>query len=75
MLIHPNEKPVPLMSAIIRDITTKQDVIIDPFGGSFSTYKAAQKEGRQCISFELHDNYHAKSAHVVDLGYQQLLFS
>lgn len=56
-LIHPNEKPVSLMAAIIRDITRKGETIIDPFGGSFSTAIAAHREGRNCISYELHEEY------------------
>jgi DNA modification methylase len=56
-LIHPNEKPVPLLAAIIRDITTKGELVIDPFGGSFSTALAAHQEGRKFISYELHEEY------------------
>lgn len=54
---HPNEKPINLMAAIIRDMTSAGETILDPFGGSFSTFKASVKEGRRCISFELHDKY------------------
>lgn len=57
-LIHPNEKPVALLAAIIRDITTPNEIIIDPFGGSFSTAIAATREGRRIISFELHPEYY-----------------
>ena len=39
-LKHPNEKPVNLIAALIRDITSPGELIIDPFGGSFSTFKA-----------------------------------
>jgi DNA modification methylase len=56
-LIHPNEKPVPLIAAIIRDITEKNELVIDPFGGSFSTALAAHQEGRSYISYELHEEY------------------
>ena len=56
-LKHPNEKPVNLIAALIRDITSNGETIVDPFGGSFSTFKASVKEGRKCISFELHDEY------------------
>jgi DNA modification methylase len=56
-LKHPNEKPVNLIAAIVRDLTNKGDLVVDPFGGSFSTFKACYQEGRDCISFELHDEY------------------
>lgn len=56
-LIHPNEKPAPLIAAIIRDITKRGEVIVDPFGGSFSTALAALQEGRKYLSYELHPEY------------------
>lgn len=56
-LIHPNEKPVPLIQQIIRDLTIENEIILDPFGGSFSTYKASILEKRKCISFELSEHY------------------
>ena len=48
---------ISLIAALIRDISNKNDLILDPFGGSFSTYRAAIQEGRKCISFELHDEF------------------
>ena len=56
-LKHPNEKPVNLIAALVRDLTSKGDLVVDPFGGSFSTHKACYLEGRDCISFELHEGY------------------
>jgi len=56
-LVHPNEKPIRLMQALIRDVSQPGEMILDPFGGSFSTFKAAVKEGRKCISFEMHEQY------------------
>lgn len=73
-LIHPNEKPVNLMAALVRDLTTKDELVLDPFGGSFSTYRACQKEGRRCISFELHDQYFESGKHLSDKGYTAQLF-
>jgi DNA modification methylase len=59
-LIHPNEKPVDLLRAIIRDLTVKGETIVDPFGGSFNTAVAAYKEGRRCVSWELMEDYYNK---------------
>ena len=70
---HPNEKPVPLIQAIIRDITEKNELIVDPFGGSFSTYKAANKEGRRCITYELHPHY-AELRHEADKNIDICIF-
>jgi len=67
-LKHPNEKPVNLICALIRDITRSGETIIDPFGGSFSTFKASVKEGRKCISFELHEEYFKLGANALLFG-------
>ena len=56
-LIHPNEKPINLMAALIRDITIAGDVVYDPFGGSMATLCAAHKEKRIGISTELSKKY------------------
>lgn len=50
--IHPTQKPLWLMESIIENFTDKGDLIIDPFGGSFSTAVAAKKLGRQVLIFE-----------------------
>lgn len=55
--MHPNEKPVNLLRAIIRDITSKDEVILDLFSGSGSTSIAANIEGRKFIAFELDKGY------------------
>ena len=73
-MIHPNEKPVNLMAALVRDLTTKDELVLDPFGGSFSTYRACQKEGRRCISFELHDGYFESGKRLADRGHTIQMF-
>lgn len=49
---HPTEKPVSLMSEIIRDFTQPREIICDPFCGSGTTGVAAVKLGRQFIGVE-----------------------
>lgn len=56
-LIHPNEKPIELLKQLIKDISTENELIVDLFGGSFSTYIAAKMLNRKCISFELSEHY------------------
>jgi site-specific DNA-methyltransferase (adenine-specific) len=57
-MIHPNEKPVELLSQIIKDLTSEStELIVDPFGGSFSTFIAARLLNRKCISCELDEYY------------------
>ena len=74
-LIHPNQKPIELMAAIIRDITIVGETVLDPFGGSFSTYIAATRNRRKAISFELHEEYYKTGLKNADLeSGKQLLF-
>lgn len=52
-LIHPHEKPLALLGELIRHSTSPNDFIVDPFGGSSSTVRAARAEKRSCVSIEL----------------------
>lgn len=54
-LIHPHEKPTALLSELIRFSTNPGDFIVDPFGGSGSTVRAARALGRSAVAIELDD--------------------
>lgn len=56
-MVHPTEKPVPLMRHLIRDYTEWGDLIWEPFGGSGSTGIAALHEGRRCVMSELNEGF------------------
>ena len=57
-LIHPHEKPLPLLGEFIRHSTSPRDFIVDPFAGSGSTVRAAKQEGRSSVGIELdQDNW------------------
>ena len=58
--IHPTEKPVELLKLFITNSTNENDIILDPFGGSFATALAAKMTKRSCISFEIDGNYYEK---------------
>lgn len=50
--LHPTQKPVRLMQALI-ELTTRQDqIVLDPFAGSGSTLVAAQNTYRRFIGYE-----------------------
>lgn len=51
-LIHPHEKPLPLLESLIKHSTKQGDFIVDPFGGSCSIVRAAQRVGRSCVAIE-----------------------
>lgn len=53
---HLTQKPIALLSYLISAYTTKNEYILDPFGGSNSTNIAAKLLNRNSISFEI-DEY------------------
>lgn len=51
-LIHPHEKPLPLLETFIKQSTNAGDWLVDPFGGSGSLARAARNAGRNCVCIE-----------------------
>lgn len=51
-MVHPNEKPVPLIEKLIEDCTYPNAVMLDPFMGSGSHIEAAIKRNRRYIGIE-----------------------
>lgn len=54
---HPTQKPISLMSRIILDITSPDELVIDPFFGSCSTGVACARYGRAFIGIEINEEY------------------
>ncbi len=54
---HPTVKPVALMSYLIKMITPKGGIVLDPFAGSGSTLVAARDNGFQYIGIEMTEEY------------------
>lgn len=54
---HPTQKPVNLLERIIKASSNSGDVVLDLFGGSFTTAYAAKKLHRDTISIELNQDY------------------
>ena len=57
LAIHPNSKPIALLSDILLDCTKRGDIVVDPFSGSGSTLIAAQRTGRIARVIELDPRY------------------
>ena len=60
-LIHPHEKPVQLLVELIKASTKEGDFIVDPFGGSGSLVRAAQRVNRSAVAIE-YDEYNYQQA-------------
>ena len=54
---HPTQKPEALLDRIIKASSNRDDIVLDPFSGSFTTCAVANKLGRIAIGIELNPEY------------------
>jgi site-specific DNA-methyltransferase (adenine-specific) len=59
---HTTQKPVALMTELVRDFTDEGETILDPFAGSGTTGVAAKLNGRKAILIEREERYCAVAA-------------
>ena len=55
---HPTEKPVYLLSYLVKKSTSENELVLDPFMGSGSTGVACRQTSRNFIGIELDKNYY-----------------
>ena len=55
--VHPAQMPVGLVKRCIEFSTDKDDLVCDPFLGSGTTLEACRKTDRNCIGFEISDEW------------------
>jgi len=55
--VHKTQKPVELLRKIILSSSNEDSLILDPFGGSGTTYAVAEAYGRKWLGTELEDEY------------------
>jgi site-specific DNA-methyltransferase (adenine-specific) len=55
--VHPTQKPLRLMSELVRLFTDPGELIFDPFAGSGTTLRAAKDCGRRAIGIEISEQY------------------
>jgi site-specific DNA-methyltransferase (adenine-specific) len=54
---HPTEKPINLIKYFIEKSSNKGDLVLDTFGGSCGTAIASRQIERNCICFEIEEDY------------------
>lgn len=55
--VHPTQKPIRMLSEILKDFTKEGEIVIDVFGGSGSTLIACEQFNRKCYMCELDPHY------------------
>ena len=55
--VHPTQKPVRMLSDILKDFTKEDENVLDLFGGSGSTLIACENLNRKCYMMELDPKY------------------
>ncbi len=55
---HPTQKPEKLLERIILSSSNENDIVLDPFSGTFTTSSVAIKNNRKAIGIELNDKYY-----------------
>lgn len=54
---HPTVKPIALLRSLIRHVTPRGGLVLDPFAGSGTTGQAAREEGFEAVLIEADANY------------------
>ena len=54
---HPTVKPVALMQWLVRLVTPRGGVVLEPFAGSGTTAEACVAEGLKCVAIEREESY------------------
>lgn len=54
---HPTQKPEALLERVIKASSNIDDIVLDPFSGSFTTCATAKKLGRKSIGIEINEEY------------------
>ena len=70
--VHPAQKPLSLMEALLRDFTDRGDLVVDPFSGSGSTGVACKRLGRRFLGWERDAEYAPRAQHRIESVREQL---
>jgi len=64
--LHPTQKPLAVLSKLIKIFTNEGDVVIDPCAGSGSTLVAAIQNNRKAFGFEIKKDFYLKAKKWID---------
>lgn len=67
---HKNQHPEALIKRMVLMSTKPGDLVIDMFGGTFTTARVCEETGRDCISIEISDSYCRKGRE--ELGHRTM---
>ncbi len=73
--IHPTQKPLKLMRALVEDFSDAGELVCDPFAGSGSTAVACVEMGRRFVGWELSPAYHTIAAERIRAAAPHLPFA
>lgn len=68
---HPTQKPEALLAEIVRDFSSEDHVVLDPFFGSGTTGVACAKLGRRFVGIEIHEPYFDIACRRIEEAYRQ----
>ena len=69
---HPSQKPIDLLTRMVKDFTCEGDTILDPFMGSGTTGVACVQTGRNFIGIEIDPKYYAIAEKRIKEAQQQM---
>lgn len=65
---HPTQKPEALLSRIIKASSNPDDIVFDPFAGSFTTGAVAKRLGRNSISIDIEPEFYKIGLRRLDIA-------
>jgi DNA modification methylase len=72
--IHPTQKPIGLMRALVSDFTDAGETVLDCVAGGGTTLVACKELGRSAVGFELDPAFHAAAVKRIEAAREQLVF-
>lgn len=70
--VHPTQKPLSLMRALVEDFSDRGELVLDPFAGSGTTGLACRLAGRRFVGWEIDVGYSAAAERRIAGAREQL---